>query len=539
MSLQRYLERLIWWCMLPLMGLGLVLVLLHLRTLEERRQMLVDSVVRAAAGSLDQMIEVRLNSLALLGRMLDEPHHLRNGQLDLVQAHEFSMAYLRQQGHHVVISSANGDMLINTRVPFGQALPPIPEESLRSGVMVALLKQAPALSEPFIGPIAGVPVVTIAVPLTLPHAQPLVLLTSLETQQLRDRMTKEFQLPTGWLLRVQTQAGSPVFSVPEGVSEGVSDGASDGAWVGRPAKWGEGQWRAAVLNRAPWTTALLAPRTSPLDHAPVRALLLLGTLCVGVGLVYAVAHCAAARLNQSISCLTQPSASPVAAIDIHEVVQVKAELMRLDRERLAAQEDERRRIGLELHDDLQQKLALARQDLAGLASEPHRDRAMSWVDESIASTRRLVLDLRPPMLSEMGLPAALAALSRQHQQAHGQAVDLLAPYGDHWLELPEASALALYRIAQEALNNILKHAQAQAIHISLSGTPGGDAVLEVVDDGVGFHHDARARSQGHGLRGMHERAHILGGRLEVTTAPGDGTVLLVRLPWTLTHGNQG
>lgn len=527
MSLQRYLERLIWWCMLPLMGLGLVLLLLHLHALEERRQMLVDSVVRAMASSLDQLIEVRLNSLVLLGRMLEEPHHLRNGQLDLVQAHEFAMAYLRQQGHHVVIGSAKGDMLINTRVPFGQALPPMPEECMQSGVMTAILRQSPALGEPFIGPVAGVPLVTIAVPLNLPKGQALVLLTALEAKQLRDRLDKEFKLPAGWVLRVQTRTGQLVFSLPESAADLL------------PAQAGSEQWRAVALSQAPWTAALLTPPTSPLEHGPVRALVLLGMLCAGGTLVYAVAAKAAARLNRAISALTDIAEPKAKVIDIRELAQVKAELRRLERGRLSAQEDERKRIGLELHDDLQQKLALVRQDLTWLTPGQHRDRAMSCVDESIASTRRLVMDLRPPMFGEIGLPAALAALARQHQLAHGQTVDLLVPDGDHGFALPEATALALYRIAQEALNNALKHAHAQAIHISLSGAPGGDVVLEVVDDGVGFQHNARMLAQGHGLRGMHERAQAQGGHLEVMTAPGDGTAVLARLPWPLAHDGKG
>lgn len=502
MSLQRYLERLIWWCMLPLMGLGLVLLLLHLHALEERRQMLVDSVVRAMASSLDQLIEVRLNSLVLLGRMLEEPHHLRNGQLDLVQAHEFAMAYLRQQGHHVVIGSAKGDMLINTRVPFGQALPPIPEEGMQSGVMTAILRQSPGLGEPFIGPVAGVPLVTIAVPLNLPQGQALVLLTALEAKQLRDRLDKEFKLPAGWVLRVQTRTGQLVFSLPESAADLL------------PAQAGSEQWRAVALSQAPWTAALLTPRTSPLEHGPVRALVLLGMLCAGGTLVYAVAAKAAARLNRAISALTDIAEPKAKVIDIRELAQVKAELRRLERGRLSAQEDERKRIGLELHDDLQQKLALVRQDLTWLTPGQHRDRAMSCVDESIASTRRLVMDLRPPMFGEIGLPAALAALARQHQ-------------------------LALYRNTQKALNNALKHAHAQAIHISLSGSPGGDVVLEVVDDGVGFQHNARMLAQGHGLRGMHERAQAQGGHLEVMTAPGDGTAVLARLPWPLAHDGKG
>lgn len=527
MSLQRYLERLIWWCMLPLIGLGSLLLFLHLQTLEERRQMFVDSVARAAALSLDQMIEVRLNSLSLLGRLLEGGRHLRNGQLDLAQAHELSMTYLRQQGNHVVIGSATADMLINTRVPLGQALPPMPEESMKSGVMVAVTRKSPAVSDPFVGPIAGEYMVTLAVPLELPQAQQLVLLTSLETRRLRDRMAEELQLPEGWVLRVETRTGRQVFSIPEGApDQGL-------------AQAGDGPWRVADLNQAPWTAALLAPPVSPLDRTGARTLVLLSALSAAAIIVYAGAHKSAVRLSRAISALTPTMDSKVAMIDIHEVAQVKAELVRLDRERQAAQEDERRRIGLELHDDLQQKLALIRQDLVGLPADTHRDRALSWVDESIAATRRLVMDLHPPVLHEVGLPATLAALCQQHQEVFGQAVDFLAPTDEHWLELPDTTALALYRITQEALNNARKHAHARAVHVGLSGTPGGEAILEVVDDGVGFHRDPDTRQAGNGLRGMQERAQALGGRLEVTTAPGDGAAVLARLPWPLAQDRKG
>lgn len=519
MSLQRFIERLIWLCMLPLIILGAVLLTLHLNTLNHRRQMLVDSVTRAAARSLDHMLEVRLSSLSLLGRMLDDGRAHRGGELNLPRAHRLAQEYVSLHGHHVLIAADGREMLVNTGVPWGQPLPPLPVPVGRSAMSIALASNTPTVGDPFIGPVAGVPMVALVVPLHVTSRQRLLLLTTVETAQLRDRLMT-FSLPKDWVLGLNDSTGAPMFA-----------GSTAASTIHGP-----GLRSTASLNQTPWMVVLSAPPVSFFDDPLWRTALLIGTLAVTVFLAYAGARTASRRLIGDMQALIGQERERTGKPPIEELAQVRHELQRLAREREAAQEAERRRIGLELHDELQQKLSLMRHDLRNWKGE-EAERVRGLVNDTIDATRRLVQDLRPPILLELGLPDALQSLGEQHQQAHGQSVDVLIREGLPWESLPEATATALYRIAQEALNNARKHSQANSIHISLNGQTGptgrqeGEVVMEVADDGVGFDRTSRLSTATNGLRGMQERARALGGRLEVISSTGEGTALIAHLPW--------
>jgi protein-histidine pros-kinase len=230
--------------------------------------------------------------------------------------------------------------------------------------------------------------------------------------------------------------------------------------------------------------------------------------------------------------------------DIDEVAQVRQALRRLARRREALREAERRRIGLELHDDLQQKLALLRFDMVGLRQElvppdpaptavclGRLERVEQLLEETMEATRRLVQDLRPPILQEFGLPPALQSLAASHRLAHGQKVDVQVRGPDQWTALPEETATALYRVAQEALNNIRKHSKARTVDMVVEIKPSGHVLMEVSDDGDGFDVEgAGALTNGNGLRGMQERIQSLSGTLRIMSKPGAGTAVLVEVP---------
>jgi len=140
--------------------------------------------------------------------------------------------------------------------------------------------------------------------------------------------------------------------------------------------------------------------------------------------------------------------------------------------------------------------------------------------------------LRPPMLDTLGLSAALRALVEEWSADHGVAVNLEVPPDAGMRQLPEDVAVNLYRVVQEALSNVARHAAARRVTVRLAGEDAG-LVLMIGDDGRGFRvpddlHDLTAR--GHfGLAGMAERAALIGGRWTVESAPGQGTTLrLVR-----------
>ncbi len=204
---------------------------------------------------------------------------------------------------------------------------------------------------------------------------------------------------------------------------------------------------------------------------------------------------------------------------------------------LGAQEEERRRIAHELHDAPVQLLAHLVHRLGGRggaggargrtvpAAPTARDLALGALDE----LRQITRGLRPPLLDELGLMAALRALVAQTSRTSGTEVRLDAPATGPDLS-PEVE-LALFRITQEALTNAVRHGDPGSIAVGF-GVQDGRVVLTVADDGQGF--DPRAVDgdgrAGLGLLGMRERTELLGGHFEVTSSVGRGTVVLVRVP---------
>ncbi len=195
---------------------------------------------------------------------------------------------------------------------------------------------------------------------------------------------------------------------------------------------------------------------------------------------------------------------------------------------LQGQELERRRLARELHDETGQALASVRLGLKELESKVGAD-ALVMIRELVGSAledvRRLTVELRPPALDDFGLAPALERLTAVISEKSGIEIQLNvhAP-----LALPPEYETALYRIVQEALTNIVKHADATSVSIIVASAPGTvRAVIE--DNGAGF--DARqVRDGALGLVGMRERVSLLGGRFEVESAPGAGTTLVAELP---------
>jgi signal transduction histidine kinase len=207
----------------------------------------------------------------------------------------------------------------------------------------------------------------------------------------------------------------------------------------------------------------------------------------------------------------------------------------LSRRLLTAQEEERRRLAIELHDELGQGLTAVKINLAflermaGAATAPIQLRdAIASVDEAMQRVRDLALDLRPSVLDDLGLTAALRwygdRFARRAQVEVRVAVDPVPP-----LE-PELET-ACFRVAQEALTNVARHARARRVWLDLKVLPEG-IELAVRDDGVGFDvASARERASGGtsmGLLGMQERVSLVGGEFELASVPGGGTEVRAR-----------
>jgi len=220
-----------------------------------------------------------------------------------------------------------------------------------------------------------------------------------------------------------------------------------------------------------------------------------------------------------------------------------AELGRASASILRAEEAERRRIARELHDETGQVLTAIRLELGLLARQvegnvPARealDRALSLTGRALETIRATVRGLRPAALDDLGLVPAVESLAEEFSGRTGIAVDCDAkPNGD----LPPEVEVALYRIFQEALTNVARHAEAKHVRASLQRDD-REVVLVVEDDGRGFDPSkvAKAGDARAGLAGMRERLLGLGGRLDVKSAPGQGVRLEARMPLETANGD--
>jgi len=197
------------------------------------------------------------------------------------------------------------------------------------------------------------------------------------------------------------------------------------------------------------------------------------------------------------------------------------------------QELERRRLARELHDETGQALTsilLGLKALEERSKDPASRAATEELRELVVSTlrdvRRLAVELRPSALDDFGLVAALERLAESFAEQTGISVDFQTALADE--RLPEEVETALYRIVQESLTNVVKHAQARRVSILLARKDGAvKAVVE--DDGQGFD-PAEQTDDGYGLMGMRERLALLGGRLEVESGHDGGTTIAAEVP---------
>jgi PAS domain S-box-containing protein len=199
-------------------------------------------------------------------------------------------------------------------------------------------------------------------------------------------------------------------------------------------------------------------------------------------------------------------------------------------------EAERTRIARELHDELGQALTALKMDVDLLGGALPADRpdlaerieAMrGLLDSTVATTRRISADLRPLVLDDLGLGAAAEWLVQGFSQRTQIPCSLHVDPSCGQLGEPYASAL--FRIMQESLTNVARHARATKVSVRLERR-GDDAVLTVLDDGVGMDRSARPNPRSFGLRGIGERALLLGGSAEIASRPGAGTTLVARIP---------
>ena len=214
--------------------------------------------------------------------------------------------------------------------------------------------------------------------------------------------------------------------------------------------------------------------------------------------------------------------------------EAEGQMRGLSQQLVATQEEERKKLSRELHDHVGQVLTALRMELGRIdrlrtPADPRLGEAVAecrrLVNEIVHSVRDLALGLRPSMLDDFGLQAALEWHVRDLARRYSLPVDL--DVEGQFDELPDAYRTCVYRIVQEALTNSVRHANAKHVRVHVSGAADTLKVI-VADDGIGF--DSTQRVSGLGLRGMEERVREIGGALTIKSVPAGGTTLEVRLP---------
>jgi signal transduction histidine kinase len=313
----------------------------------------------------------------------------------------------------------------------------------------------------------------------------------------------------------------------------------------------------APLPDGQWLVRLSQPRAEALGPVLTLRRILVGSSALLVPFAVLVAVGAARSIRRPIVAMIATAerlargevADPIPPAGEDEIGRLAAALEQLRRtlesdERraillkhvISAQEEERRRIARELHDQTTQQLTALAMQLDGISAShpdaaPALERAHGIARAAIDDLHRVIYDLRPSMLDDLGLLPAIHSYAQTHLEPRGIQVHCELP--DSLPEISRDATTALYRVAQEALTNVMRHARADTVLIACT-VAHDRIVLEVEDDGTGFEPATvgrpRPSGEGLGLLGMRERLSLLGGRLEIESEPGQGTRVVAVLP---------
>lgn len=201
-----------------------------------------------------------------------------------------------------------------------------------------------------------------------------------------------------------------------------------------------------------------------------------------------------------------------------------------------AREDEKTRIARELHDDLGQRLTALKMDVATLQDDIPLELAPlrrttegmnQLIDSTVAAVRRIAADLRPVMLDDLGLASAVEWLASEFTRRHG--IEVKLAISDDDMDFDHATATAIYRLVQEALTNVARHAQASAVSVTLVHDAAENVII-ISDNGRGICPEDEGKAGSFGLLGMKERTHLLGGKMIIASKPSEGTTIRIVIP---------
>ena len=236
------------------------------------------------------------------------------------------------------------------------------------------------------------------------------------------------------------------------------------------------------------------------------------------------------RLPRLVPALKRSLAAAAARRD-ERLSRVRLRLLTAHLERV--KDTERKAIAREIHDDIGGLITSLAFDLSWLHSHATGDKVkerlndmQAVLDQARSSVEHIMRELRPPML-ELGIVAALEWQASEFSRRYGMPCHFAA--NREIIEVSEECSAAMFRVCQESLTNIAKHAQAKSASIEVFADE-ASVTLEISDDGIGLGAESQAKPDSYGLLGMHERAATLGGWLEVSSAPGRGTSVMLSLP---------
>jgi len=318
-SLHRFLTRLIWLCVLPLLLLAAYLAFAHVRFIQSERDLTIRNMANNFVAALDKELEARINGLQMLAisPLIDDQERWE----DLYREGE---GFRQSFGSHVIFSNIGKQMLFNTRSPFGSKLPTLPVPPGQSAARTALDTGKPAIGDTFLGPDSQVPLIAIAVPVNRAGQPAYLLLTTIETAQFQKRLER-LSLPEGWEMSILDSTQKIIARVGRSNPNPVPKDNAAGRFVVRS-------------TISPWSVMLEIPRETYLFPI-IAAGLMLAIALLGAALISIIGgKLASRRLAAAVSAIipSHPSPAESAGLDITEITAVRSLLDELMDSRLAA-----------------------------------------------------------------------------------------------------------------------------------------------------------------------------------------------------------
>lgn len=526
------LQRLAWLCLFPV-ALALVIAAGALMVNTHQQQVAsVQGRVNAMAAKVDTNLALHMHGLKALAATAAAPNKTRS----LPYLHAEAVSYEQTMGPPVALADAERHILLSSARPLGQPLPMLPNAGGPSALDRALQTGKPQVTDVVDGTISRRPVVAVVVPAPwAPDTKAWI--ASLSTDLMQRRLNQEY-IASGWNEVLLDGNGKVV------VARGPDVHTS------APPSYGVVSFSAPV-NDARWTAVAYASAwTFYQPQIRMGAGLLVLLSMAGVTTMWLVRR-SSQRINGAVLQLTdsgeelsETTQRPVAPLRITEIEEVHQELRRLRVAEHMAEDQERQRVARELHDGLQQQLARVKIMVNLAARRPDQSsdsvellqRVSEVTQQAIDELHQIVNALRPHVLDQCGLFEAVQQLSENTSRSTGLLIEV-EYLGDAsaLVSLPAPLLGCAFRVIQESLNNVRKHARATFVHVVIDKSRPGHLAVRVSDDGIGFFEAWPVQSDtSFGLISMRQRVTALGGTFRVSQGqpddPACGTTVFAAIP---------